>query len=292
MNKIAILCNSKYFSSYANRIKSTLEAEKVQVEIIFSDTVNLSNENTFDFDLIYSRLSGLKWNYELFSQIAINGTKIIPNIESWKNIQNKYISTVVSRKFGIKTPKTYLISTHPNFYKENLENTKELSYPFILKPLYSALGGNFCFKIENKKDFQHYLGELFKCHCEEKDLIGTYDYGIIQEFIKFQKLIRSLIIDGKTICCGYVTPINSWKCSVCTNPNIQSYEISPTLEQFNMEIFEAFKGEIMIIDIFETDKGYVFNECNTACGLFNLEKVSGINIAEIIADYLVKKLGE
>lgn len=265
-------------------------AKNYQVNILYSDSLKLNNEMIFEYDLIYSRLSGVKWTYELLSQIAINELSIIPNVDYCKNVQNKYISSVIAKKFGIKTPKTCLISTHPEFYEENLEIIKKLGYLFILKPLYSSLTGNFCFKIENEKDLLSHMKDLINCHYNGTDLIGTYDYGIIQQFINYKKLIRSLVIDGKTIGCGYVSPKNNWKCSVCSNPNIQLYKIIPELEQFNKNIFEAFKGELMIVDVFETEDGYVFNECNTACGLSNLEKASGMNYAKIIADYLVKKL--
>ncbi|NVM04171.1 MAG: hypothetical protein HWN67_17700 [Candidatus Helarchaeota archaeon] len=292
MRKIAILCNSKLYSSYSNKVKSALEAKNIQVEIFFSDNLDINNEKIFEFDLIYSRLSGLKWTYEIMSQIANNGLNLIPNFDYYRLSQNKYISAAMSQKYGIKTPKTYLISTYPKFLDENLKIAEKIGFPIVLKPLYSSLGGTLCFKIENEKELKSSMANLLKCHHEGTDLIGTYDYGIIQEFIIYKKLVRSLVIDGKTVVCGYDSPKNNWKCSVCLNPDIQLYEskMMPELKKFNKAIYNAFKGEIMIVDVFETGTGYVFNECNNACGLFNLEHVSGINCAEIIADFLIKKL--
>ncbi len=292
MKKIAILCNSKLYSNYSNKIKSALEAKNVQVEIFYSDSLDINNEKFFEFDLIYSRLSGLKWTYEIMSQIGINGLDLIPNLEYYRISQNKYISTVITQKFGIKTPKTHLISTNPKFLDENFEIAKKIGFPVVIKPLYSSLGGKLCFKIEDKNDLRSGLVSLFKCYQEGSDLIGTYDYGIIQKFINYDKLVRSVVIDGNTVVCGYDTPKNNWKCSVCLNPNIQKCETEmiSELKQFNKAIFNAFKGEIMIVDVFETVKGFIFNESNTACGLFNLEQVSGVNCAEIIAKFLIKKL--
>ncbi|MFX1451954.1 MAG: RimK family alpha-L-glutamate ligase [Promethearchaeota archaeon] len=292
MKKIAILCNSKLYSGYSNKIKTALEGKNIQVEILYSDSLIINNQKILEFDLIYSRLSGLKWTYEIMSQAAINTMNLIPNFEYYRISQNKYISTVICQKFGIKTPKTYLISTNSQFYDENLEMTKKIGFPFVLKPLYSSFGGALCLKIENEKELKQGMVNLFTCHQKGHDLIGTYDYGIIQELVNYKKLIRSLVVDGNTVACGYASPKNNWKCSVCLNPDIKLYEkeMIPQLGQFNKTIFEAFKGEIMIVDVFETRNGYVFNESNTACGLSNLEEISGINCAEIIANYLIKKL--
>ncbi|MHA1300651.1 MAG: ATP-grasp domain-containing protein [Candidatus Helarchaeota archaeon] len=292
MKKIGILCNSIHFSKYAEKVKLAIKENDAEVEVLFSDKLSINNIKEFDFDLIYSRLSGLKWTYEILSQIAINKIPIIPNFEYFRNSQNKYLASVIAERIGIKTPKTYLISTHPQFFQENLELIRDIDYPFILKPLYSSLTGNFCFKIDNREDLKQRREDLFRCHREGMDLIGIYDYALIQELITYQKLVRSLVIDGNTIVSGYALPKRNWKCSVCLNPDIQLYkkEKGKGLEHINKKVYNAFRGEIMIVDIFETKNGYVFNECNTACGLFNLEQISGINCAKIIANYLIEKL--
>ncbi|MHA1380453.1 MAG: ATP-grasp domain-containing protein [Candidatus Helarchaeota archaeon] len=292
MKGIGILCNSIKFSNYAKKVKSELDANNIKVGILFSDKLSLNNVITFDYDLIYSRLSGLKWTYEILAQIAINKIPIIPNFEYFKNSQNKYISTIIAKHTGLDTPKTYLISTHPQFLEENLTIIEDLKYPFVLKPLYSSLTGSFCFKINNEEDLKNRMGNLYKVHQNGSDLIGIYDYALIQELIGYEKLIRSLVIDGKTIASGYAVLENNWKCSVCQNPEIQLYETEKKskIGYYNRKIFDAFKGEIMVVDVFETETGYVFNECNTACGLFNLETISGINCAREISNYLIEKL--
>ncbi|MFX0136988.1 MAG: RimK family alpha-L-glutamate ligase, partial [Candidatus Hodarchaeota archaeon] len=160
MKKIAILCNSKLYSSYSNKIKSALEAKNVQVEIFYSDSLTINNEKIFEFDLIYSRLSGLKWTYEIMSQIAISGLNLVPNFDYYRISQNKYLSAVASQKFRIKTPKTYLISTNPKFFDENLDIGKKIGFPLVLKPLYSSLGGNLCFKIEDEKELRQGMANI------------------------------------------------------------------------------------------------------------------------------------
>ena len=44
---------------------------------------------------------------------------------------------------------------------------------------------------------------------------------------------------------------------------------------------------ISYIDVFETENGYVYNETNTSCNLVHQERITGVPLADMTAEYLL-----
>lgn len=76
------------------------------------------------------------------------------------------------------------------------------------------------------------------------------------------------------------------------NPNVKPYKITDELVDYSFRLKEAFKGDIIVIDVFETKDGFVFNEINNACNLYSMYQATGVNHAKEIAKYLLYQLKE
>lgn len=288
--KIGVINNSHYYSKYAIKLRKELENLGANVDLLFSDQITLENSSIWNsFDLIYSRLSGLKWTFEMYHQLALQGIPILPNSFYFLHSQNKYLMSVLAHCTGISVPKTALISVHPSFQEENLALANQIGYPLVIKPLYSSSQGTDAFLIHDSQEFKNGIEEFQKDSSPREDLIGTYDYLLLQEMVEYDKIIRSFVIEGETLDAVFVRPLNGWKTSACGSSEVQKQEISSDLKEFNKNIFKSFRGEIMIVDLFKTEHGFALNECNTACSLLNMESATGVNHARIIAKYLIRK---
>jgi len=288
--KIAIVNNSRKFAQYGMKIKGELEKLGAEATVLFSDELQLTNFLQFDrFDVIFSRLSGLKWTFELYHQLVSCESRIIPCPFYFLHSQNKYLMTVIAQQHGISVPKTALISIQSEFLEENLQAANQIKYPLVMKPLYSSLQGKDAFLIQDQHELEHRLCILQERMNASRDLIGTRDYFLLQERIVYDKIIRSFVIEGETKDAASAELKDGWKCSACGASLLKKQEISSELRAFNRSIFAAFRGEVMILDAFNTKEGLILNECNTACGLQNMQSATGKNHAHEIATYLTRE---
>lgn len=211
----------------------------------------------------------------IINQLQIMGYKLVNNPMSIVKTTNKFLGTVVASSV-MKTPKTYLILT-----KRNLETVvKKIGFPIVVKPVFSSMGRGVE-KISSKKELRNYLKMV-----DEREL--TRSPILAQEFIEYEKLIRVVMVGNKVIDAAYDFPKDDWKCSVCVNPNVIPYRINKKLRRIALKVKKATGQEISMLDVFEVDGEYVFNEINNACDLGPMQKATGVNHAKEIAKYLCK----
>lgn len=265
---------------YTNILAQELEKLGAKVDIHhFSSLFPLSNKLKLPkYDLIYLRIGGsIRVTFTLTTQLEIMGYKLVNNPRSIFLTNNKYLGTVLASKV-MKTPKTYLIGKR----LEDFNKLKEkLDFPFVIKPLLSIQGKGVA-KIENEQQLKEYKNSLSRAK-----LIGYP--RLAQEFINYDKLIRVVMIGDEIIDSAYDQPTNDWKCSVCINPKVKPYPLNDNLKETALKLKKITGQEISMLDIFEKDGEYIFNEINNQCDLSLMHQATGINHAQKIAQYLINQ---
>lgn len=273
MLHIAILHTIKG-GKYASLIARELSKFNVKVSMsAWTDFIPLISTYEFpDWDLIHVRFGGLGASLMLLKALSEYGYRMVNSAWCVEHSTNKFLGTIIAnRKAGVKTPKTFLVDR-----RFNLDILKNLEYPLIAKPLMSHQG-RLVAKINSFQSLKNYLNS----HNENPI--------ILQEFINFVKLIRTVVVGDEIIDAAYDVPKEGWRASVCLNPNVKKYSMTPELKEFCYKVAEAFGGEILVIDVFETNEGYFFNEINNACNLYPMQLATGVNHAKSFANYLYKK---
>jgi glutathione synthase/RimK-type ligase-like ATP-grasp enzyme len=260
---------SKNISCYSSRWRK----EEI-IEVISSRGLTPSNT------LIYARTAGPHVT-ETYKELELEGYKIINKSYTTELSSNKYESQIFALKRNIPAANTYKIN------KESIEEIQRLAKKHgsvIAKPIFSQGQGIYCEKINDGMS----ENEIIKLISE----IPGQDI-IIQEYIKYQRLIRTIVVGFKMLkeASTFDMPIDgNWKASVCMNPAIKKYEITDNkLVELAEKTARAFESEISFIDFFEDVEGnFILNELNTACSLIIHEKVTGVKIHQYICDYLIK----
>lgn len=238
----------------------------------------LTPENT----LVHARTANPVANENL-AALESRGFKVINSSKTLNLTSNKYLSQVHARENGIPVADTYKVS------KGDLQEIMRLLEKYeniVLKPVYSKGQGIYCTKAgpgctvsELKQLVDDIPGEEIQ----------------VQQLINYKRLIRLIVIDFNVIreATAYDEPSQSWKCSVCDNPNIKKYiadDQSEKLFALGEKTARAFDARINYIDFFEAAGGdFILNEINTACNLSKHEKVTGINITKLIGDFLISE---
>lgn len=228
--------------------------------------------------LLHYRTAGVNVNARARA-LQDKGYQIINSVDVMERTSDKFLSFDWAAKKNVDLPFTI---------KRTKSQLSEISHDdlperFVLKPINSKAQGEFCFK-SHRGDTEF---------MQKVDRIPT-DEVVVQEFIDYKKIFRVIVVGGKVLdkAVFYDEPTpERWKVSVCLNPEAKHLKNPPKeLLDYGLMLAEVFETEVGFIDIYETEKGYVLSEINTACSLMQHELKSGYNISADIAKYLVSKL--
>lgn len=264
----------KYIKSrYVNCYLSKWRKSEIEEAL---NKYGLNPKNT----IIHARVANPEVN-ETFKNLESRGFRVINPSISLKLTSNKYLTYQAAKRHKIPTPETFKVS------KNDTQKILKILQKFktaVLKPVYSRGLGKYCKKIEHGAT----SGEV---ESAVSDIPGGQIN--VQQYIDYIKLIRVIVIGGKALrqATTYDEPTQSWKASVCMNPNLKKYSFK-NLKLFKLaeKIARDFKLEITFIDFFDTGSGeIILNEINTACGFIIHEDVTKVKIHEHIGDYLIKQ---
>lgn len=280
--KIKIILTVNTITS--NKIKRAAKSRGHEVEILKNFNFELTDINKSlkvfeDADLVYY-LSGL-------SQVSVSvlfqylKKKKIKTINGYlaENLlfHEKVYEIYHANKNGIKCPKT-LVGR-----KLKYEEIKDiLGEAFILKESY-GYGGSGVYMIENEEDYIRVKGEL-----DEKEIV-------YQEHIPNDEDYRVHLVGGMAIC-GYkrLPQGNDFRANVSlggTMEKISDKKLERRLFKLSEKISSHFKDlELPGVDLMvNKESGEIyFLEINATPGLKDVEKVTGVNVADEFVRYFEK----
>jgi glutathione synthase/RimK-type ligase-like ATP-grasp enzyme len=186
----------------------------------------------------------------------------------------KYLANIHAKVNGIPVPTlNVLVGKHDT---ELLSLYLRRHGALVAKPAISRNMGRHVYLLRQPSDFAH---------------VATIPGRnvLLQSEVTFSRLVRTVVtrdgmLTGATI---YDTKRDTWKATVCANPQAKRYpQVGAELVGLAEKTLASFGGDIAYIDYFETADGHVFSEINQACNLLPQERITGLPIAEHIAAYL------
>ncbi|MHA1372514.1 MAG: RimK family alpha-L-glutamate ligase, partial [Promethearchaeota archaeon] len=190
------------------------------------------------------------------------------------------------------TPRTAIA-----FTKETaLEAIHDIGYPVILKPIIGSWG-----RLVALLDNDHAAIAIL----EDREVLGNFYQKIfyIQEYIYkpsrtihqfttgnlVPRDIRAFII-GDTLVGAMqrYEVLNDWRSNVTLGGRAEAIKITPELEEISLKAAKAVNGEIVGVDLMDSDRGLLVVEVNGTPQFQGLMKSTGINIPRRIIDYVIK----
>lgn len=163
-----------------------------------------------------------------------------------------------------------------------LDAIELLGYPVVLKPVVGSWG-RLLAKINDRDAAEAIL--------EHKAVLGSYQHSIFyfQEFIqKPGRDIRVLIVGDQPIAAIYRKSPH-WITNTARGGEGEVCPITPELGEISIRAAKAVGGGILAVDIIEhPDKGYLVNEINHTLEFHTAQPTSGVDIAGVIADYVIQ----
>jgi len=205
------------------------------------------------------------------------GHRVINNFRCASTCGNKLFCTLALIKAGIPTPRTNLAFTEEAAIKA-IEN---LRYPAILKPVVGSWG-RLSALIKDR--------DMARAILEDREhMFPLYQVYYLQEFVKRPpRDIRSFVIGRETVAAIYrISELGDWRTNTALGGRAEKCKITRELEDLSIRAAEAVGGEVVGVDLMESEKGLVVHEVNNTTEFKNTVPATGVDIPSLIVDYLI-----
>lgn len=190
---------------------------------------------------------------------------------------NKLTTASALSQAGVPQPRTMAAYTA----ESALEAIESMGYPVVLKPMVGSWG-RLLAKINDRDAAEAVL--------EHKAVLGSYEHSIfyIQEFIeKPGRDIRVLVVGDEPITAIYRKSPH-WITNTARGGEGEICPLTPELSEICHKAARAVGGGLLAVDIIEhPQRGFQVNEINHTMEFHTAAPTTGIDIPNLIVDYLL-----
>jgi [lysine-biosynthesis-protein LysW]--L-2-aminoadipate ligase len=205
------------------------------------------------------------------------GHRVINNFRSAWTCGNKLFCTLALLGNKIPTPKTRLAFTEDSAIRA----IEHLGYPAVIKPVVGSWGRLSA--LLKDEDFARAILE------DREYMFPLYQVYYLQEYVKRPpRDIRSFVIGDETVAAIYrISGSTDWRTNTARGGRAEKLPISKDLDELSVRAAQAVGGEIVGVDLMETDDGLVVHEVNNTTEFKNTVPATGVDIPSLIVDYLI-----
>ncbi|MEE9432445.1 MAG: lysine biosynthesis protein LysX [Melioribacteraceae bacterium] len=233
-------------------------------------------ENKFNLDCVVERSINHSRALHALRLFESAGVKCINTFEVASVCGDKLLTSATLEDNNILQPEVRVAFTETSA----LEAIEEMGYPVVLKPAVGSWG-RLLSKINDRDAAESIL--------EHKAILGSYHHSIfyIQKYIEKQgRDIRSFVVGGKCIASIYRTSPH-WITNTAQGGVATNCVITDEIADLSIRAAKAVGGGIVAIDLFESEEGLIVNEVNYTMEFKNSIQTTGVNIPEIVVDYVL-----
>lgn len=236
---------------------------------------DLKNDK-FPFDVVVERSINHSRALHALRLFESAGIKCINSFKVASTCGDKLLTSAVLRDADVPQPDIKIAFTEASA----LSAIEEMGYPVVLKPAVGSWG-RLLSKVNDRDAAESIL--------EHKTVLGSYHHSIfyIQKYVeKKGRDIRSFVVGDRCIAAIYRTSPH-WITNTARGGVATKCEVTKEIEELSLKAAKAVGGGIVALDIFESDEGLMINEVNYTMEFKNSITTTGVNIPEIILDYVI-----
>ncbi len=236
-----------------------------------------SKKNDFQFgDVVLERCISYFRGLHFTACLEFLDVPVINKFEVARICGNKLFMSLLIKKHGVPTPKTYF-SFSSEAARKNLE---KVGYPLVLKPLIGSWGrGVMPLKDKDAMDAVFEIRELTD---------GPHDrIFYLQELVKRPpRDIRVITVGDQAIAAMYRKSTGGFKTNIALGADPEICEITNEMEDVCAKASKAIGGGILGVDLMEDEKnGLVVHEVNNTVEFKGLAKVTKKNIPKEMIEF-------
>jgi [lysine-biosynthesis-protein LysW]--L-2-aminoadipate ligase len=205
------------------------------------------------------------------------GSIVVNPLQTATTCGNKLFAHMRLLNAGIKTPKA--ISAFSG--ESAIAAVEEVGYPAVIKPVVGSWGRLVALLRDR---------DAAKAVIEDRmHMFPLYHVFYIEEFVKRPpRDIRAIVIDDAVVAAIYRHSVEGdWKTNMALGGRAERCPISNQLEDICIKAARAVGGKIIGVDLMESEEeGLIVHEVNNTTEFKNTVKVTGIDIPQLMVDYL------
>ena len=205
------------------------------------------------------------------------GVYVINPALSIEKSVNKYYTSALLEKAGIMSPRTVVTES----FTESMRAFEELGGDVVVKPLFGSLGAGITRLTDGDIAYR-----VFRA------LESTQSVFYIQEYIPHgNKDIRAFVI-GDEVVASMKRVGAGWKTNISSGAAPEPYEPSDEEVETSLKAAETLGLEYTGVDLMRSeDDGTLYTlEVNSTPGWEGLQKVTSVDIAERLVEYVLEQL--
>jgi [lysine-biosynthesis-protein LysW]---L-2-aminoadipate ligase len=210
------------------------------------------------------------------------GVRVYNSATVTATCNDKLLTTLALLRVGIPTPHT-LLAFDPQVTINGIEM---FGYPVVLKPI-TGSWGRLLARINDRDAAEAVL--------EHQETLGSYQHHLhyVQEHIvKPQRDIRAFVVGDRTICAIYRTS-DHWVTNTARGAVASDCPVTPELDSLCVRAARSVGGGILAIDVLEDpQRGLLLNEINATMEFRNSIAPTGIDIPNVMLDYILSGVRE
>ena len=258
-------------------------ATKLISRITLEPKISVKGYMIEDYDaLIVRRMPGgtaerVFYRMDALHMLEEYGVYVINPALSIEKSVNKYYTSALLEKAGITSPRTVVTES----FTEAMRAFEELGGDVVVKPLFGSLGAGITRLTDEDIAYR-----VFRA------LESTQTVFYIQEYIPHgNKDIRAFVI-GSEVVASMKRVGAGWKTNISSGAAPEPYELSDEEVETSLKAAETLGLEYTGVDLMRSDEdGTLYTlEVNSTPGWEGLQKVTSVDIAERLVEYVFEQL--
>lgn len=191
-------------------------------------------------------------------------------------VKDKLRSSQILSRAGVAIPNTMMVRLPID---DGLVE-KNIGFPCVVKVVTGSYGEGV-YLCEKKRDYKKLM--------EFIDNLGNKKTMIVQEYLNDHpgEDLRVLVIGGKVIgAMKRTAPDGDFRANITNGGTGENYPLTEEIEYLARETARALNLDIAGVDLLFDKRGFRVCEANSNPGFSGFEKYCGVNIADIITEYV------
>ena len=232
-----------------------------------------------NFDVIVPRLSRTTAQYgeEILAHFEWVGTPVVNRAKAIAAARHKFHSLRILAQHGLPIPPSLTVGS-ATFLEDAVAEVG--TYPFILKPFHGTHGTGVML-LDTPTSLTSAVDALCDLH---------QDY-VIQPFIAEAGGvdIRVLVVGGEAVAAmKRSAPPGEFRANIHKGASGEAIALTDEYTRLAIAAAAALELEIAGVDLLQTNEGPVVLEVNPSPGFEELESVTGIDIADVIIEFVTR----
>ena len=234
-----------------------------------------SGSSTIAEEVVLQRCVSHFRNVHLSSALEACGHRVVNASASAWTCGDKLLSSIALARHGIPTPSTRVAFTMNSAMKA----LDELGYPAVIKPVVGSWGRLSA--LLKDRDAARAVLE------DREEMFPLYQVYYLQKFVKRPpRDIRSFVVGGRTVAAIYRISDTDWRTNTARGGRAEACPVSAELDELSLKAAAATGGEIVGVDLMETEEGLVVHEVNGTTEFRNTVPATGVDIPRLMVEYL------